>query len=767
MQPWMIGLVSGVVSSGYWPVLPPGWVILLFTVLAVLTLPWRPPGLRFICGMSCGCALALLYGTQLLKHRLVDQCVGIPVTVTGIVNSLPTERPLPRGELLQRFEFSVTGMVPAHCAGPRKLMLSYYGDDTIHPGDAWQFEAKLKKPWGLANPASFNMQVWFAQQGIDGVGNVSESIRTRKLPHDPGLLSLPDQMRQDIARRIDALQPDRDIAAILRAVTVADGSGIDPHLWFLFQQYGLNHLLVVSGLHVVMVAAVGYFFGGACLRLLAPIGFGGSWLPGVCALLLAFLYSALAGFSIPVQRALCMLACFAIASIAGRNSGSTNSLLVAAVVVLGLNPLAALGSGFWLSFGAVAALLWLARWQRGMGPVYRLLQAHGYMSLFMLPLGALFFGGGSLVAMLANLVMIPLLGWLVVPVALLAVVGYFGGLSVEPLLWQLAGWPMAALLPIAGTLAEAGGDWLYVPLTAGPGAVMLGIIAVSLLLLPGRNALKPLALLLAVPMLLPPAKADQGVTLDTQITVLDVGQGTAVIIQSGDRALLYDTGGGDPHGINTGVTAVLPFLRQQGVRALDTLIISHPDLDHSAGTTAVLEAVVVDRFRYGGANTAVPGTGRPCQAGEAWRWPGGQVFQFLSPAIEVPARSNDSSCVLQVQVGDYSMLLPGDIEEERERTLARYWAGQLRSDWLLAGHHGSRTSSSLTFLKWVQPEQVVISSGYANRFGHPHPAVMARFALQGSMAHSTAEAGALEFTFVPGQALRLKTHRQAVRRYWM
>lgn len=767
MQSWMIGLVTGIVSSGYWPVLPPGWVILLFTVLAVLTLPWRCPALRFTCGVSCGCALALAFGAQLLQHRLADQCVGIPVTATGIVNSLPTERPLPRGELLQRFEFSVTDILPAQCAGPRTLMLSYYGDDTIHPGEAWQFETRLKKPWGLANPGSFNMQVWFAQQGIDGVGSIRESIRTQKLPQDPGLLSLPDRLRQAIARRIDALQPDRDVAAILRAVTVADGSGIDPQLWFLFQQYGLNHLLVISGLHVVMVAAVGFAFGGICLRLLAPMGFGGRCLPGACALLLAFLYGALAGLSIPVQRALCMLACFAIATSSGRNSGSTNSLLVAAVVVLVLNPLAALGSGFWLSFGAVAALLWLARWQRGLGLVHRSLQAHGYMSLFMLPLGALFFGGGSLVAMLANLVMIPLLGWLVVPVALLAVVGFLSGWTFEPLLWELAGWPMATLLPVAGTLAEAGGDWLYIPLIAGPGAVLLGIIAVSLLLVPGRNALKPLALLLAVPMLLPPGTPAQGVSLDTQITVLDVGQGTAVVVQAGDRALLYDTGGGDPHGINTGVTAVLPFLRQQGIRALDTFIVSHPDLDHSAGTTAVLGALAIDRFRYGGTHPATLGTGRPCLAGEAWRWPGGQVFQFLSPAIEAPARSNDSSCVLQLQVGNYSLLLPGDIEEERERTLARYWGAHLRSDWLLAGHHGSRTSSSLTFLKWVQPDAVVISSGYANRFGHPHPAIMTRFEEQGSTTHSTADAGALEFTVAPGQALHVKSHRRTLRRYWM
>jgi competence protein ComEC len=322
------------------------------------------------------------------------------------------------------------------------------------------------------------------------------------------------------------------------------------------------------------------------------------------------------------------------------------------------------------------------------------------------------------------------------------------------------------LLPVAGSLADAGSGWLYVPLTAGPVAVFLGIIAVSLLLLPRCNALKPLALLLFVPMMLPPDNASEELSLDTTVTVLDVGQGTAVVIRSGDRALLYDTGGGDPDGLNAGVTAVLPFLRQLGITSLDTLIISHQDLDHSAGAAAVLEAMKVSRFRFGGERSAATG-GRPCLAGEAWRWPGGQVFQFLSPAVEVPVRSNDSSCVLLLQVGGYRFLLPGDIEEERERALARYWGEQLRSDWLLAGHHGSGTSSSLTFLKRVQPEVVIFSSGYANRFGHPHPSVVERLRQRESRTHATAAEGALEFTIAPGQILRVEAHRQSARRYWM
>jgi competence protein ComEC len=241
-------------------------------------------------------------------------------------------------------------------------------------------------------------------------------------------------------------------------------------------------------------------------------------------------------------------------------------------------------------------------------------------------------------------------------------------------------------------------------------------------------------------------------------------------VRSGDRALLYDTGGGDPAGVNMGSLAVLPYLQQQGITALDTLVISHPDLDHSAGTSVVRNALPVNRFRYGGVEAEEAkerGAGRPCVAGEAWHWPGGQVFQFLSPAQEVPRRSNDGSCVLQIQVGNYRLLLPGDIEADRERMLVQFWGEHLRADWLAAAHHGSKTSTSITFLKRVQPQIVVISSGYANQFRHPHAGVIERLRQQGIMIFSTAASGGLEFDVAPGQELQISAHRQIVRRYWM
>jgi len=765
MQSWMIGLVCGTVVTGLLPDLPPVQVWVPLLLVGAFGLAWkRSPG-RPVSGIACGCLLGIAWGTSLLEHRIADDCVGEALRVKGYIDSLPGHSHSVTSGVRQQFEFAVSAVEPRRCGGPRRLLLFYYGDDRMVPGQWWQLEVTLRKPWGTVNPGSLNTQAWFAQNGIDGVGSVRESGLSRKLASAQGPRGVLHRYRLMIRERIGELGLDPRASAVLRAITVADKSAVDTRLWRLFQQFGVSHLLVISGLHVAMVAAAGYLVGGLWVRVL---GAAATRLPGLFALVSASLFSALAGFSLPAQRALFMLACFVCAGFFARRTDGFNSLLLAAVLCLVINPLAAVGSGFWLSFGSVAGLLWLARWQTGLGWVYRMIRAHVFMALLMLPLGALFFGGGSLVAAPANLVMIPLVGWFVVPLGLLGSASFLMGWPVDGVFWELAAWPLTQLVPPAEQFADGAGPWLYLPLYASLPRALPGILAVFLLTLPGAKRLWALAPLLALPALLPPRPEQQRPTSDTTVAVLDVGQGTSVVIRSGARALLYDTGGGDPDGANMAGRVVLPYLRARGVTALDTLIISHPDLDHSAGVDTVLDALPVSRYRYGGEPRSAPARGgRRCVAGETWRWPGGQTFRFLSPAVETPGRSNNRSCVLQVRVGGFRMLLPGDIEAERERVLAQYWGEGLVSDWLLVAHHGSQTSSSGTFLKYVSPATGVVSSGYANRFGHPHPGVVRRLAGLGTRILDTSTGGALEFSIAPGEPLRVISYRRRARRYWM
>jgi competence protein ComEC len=506
-------------------------------------------------------------------------------------------------------------------------------------------------------------------------------------------------------------------------------------------------------------------------RLLLLPGLSVGWLPGLLALACSIAYSAMAGFLVATQRALCMLCCFILAGMAGRASGPGNTLLLAAVVVLALNPLAALGSGFWLSFCSVAALFWLSAWQRGLRSWRRVLWTHGFMSLAMVPLGAWWFGGTSVVAGPANLVMVPLVGMVVVPLALLAVVAMLALPWAEPSLWRLAAWPLQHVLPVARQLSDAGGTWFYQQTPGALADVLLACVGVALLIAPVSRYARSLALLLVLPLILPPdfparfPRAEEPAGL-TRVTVLDVGQGTSVVVEAGARVLVYDTGGGDPGGNNMAGSVLLPYLRQRGIGALDTLVISHPDNDHSAGAGTLLAALPATRV-YHGLPMPVLDSGRPCLSGQAWRWPGGQRFQFLSPEGAGAGSSNDHSCVLQIEAGGRRLLLVGDVENGRERELVRYWGETLASDWLLVAHHGSRTSSSWALLKAVQPAIAVVSAGYASRFGHPHGDVVDRLQRMGAAVHNTATGGALAFEFVPGQPVRVTSWRQQLRRFWM
>ena len=360
--------------------------------------------------------------------------------------------------------------------------------------------------------------------------------------------------------------------------------------------------------------------------------------------------------------------------------------------------------------------------------------------------------------------LVPLVGLFVVPLALSGCLLSLLGSPLDVPLWQLAAWPLELLLPRAEWLAREHSDLLYLHLAPDFPALLLAVAAVALLAMRGAPGLKAVAACLLLPMLLPPRAGPAPEDGALRVTVLDVGQGTSVLLWQGDRALLYDTGGGDPGGSTIAGSVVLPYLRHIGLRRLDTLVLSHPDTDHSAGAGTLLTNLPVGRVLYS-SGAAPRRDARRCRAGAAWRWPGGATLQFMAPAAEDHLPSNEGSCVLRVEYAGHSLLLPGDIGADRERELLRYWGPALGSDWLLAGHHGSDTSSSRSWLKTVRPRYALFSHGYRNRFGHPHPRVIARYRESGVQLLQTATRGALEITLGPGE-IQLRGHRDRGRRYW-
>lgn len=767
VRPALGGFVASVIAVGQAPALPPVWAGAVLCLAALLTLPWVRGHWRTLAACAAGAGLACIHGQTLLERRLPDACERLPMQVTGTVASLPRITLLPGERRQQRFEFLSDPLPLDHCRGPRRLLLSAGGEPELIPGERWQFEVLLRRSWGLANPGSFNMQAWYAQTGIDAVGSVRSGAPALRLQAATAGDS-HQRYRQWLSGQILTALGEGPASAILRALVVADRSGLDPALWTLFRQYGISHLLVISGLHVGMVAACGYLLGGLLSRSLALAGvYRGTALAGpLCALLLATVYTALAGFSLATTRAWLMLFCFLIAVLCGRPGLSWNNLLLAAAVLLAMNPLAALGAGFWLSFGSVACLLWLALWRPRVGLGERWLGTHAYMCLAMLPLSGWWFGGASQVAALANALLVPLMGLVVVPLALLGVVLAAFDNSLAGGVWAAAAWPLQQLLPPGQAWAEAHPGWLYAALTPTLPALALALCALVLAVMPLRAALKALLLPpLLLPLLLPlhGHRTDRADAL--HIIALDVGQGTAVLVYDRSHALLYDTGGGMPGGPDLADSVILPLLRSRGISHLDTLVISHGDHDHSAGLGTLRTRLPLGALLVGADMAAEPGA-TVCRAGQAWRWPGGTRFQVLAPAAGETASSNEGSCVLRLQAHGRSLLLPGDIGAARERQLVRYWRESLASDWALAPHHGSNTSSSSAWLKQVDPALVVYTHGRASRYGHPAAPVRERHAQLRIATYSTALEGALEWTLRPDREPQLVAHRKRSPRYW-
>ncbi|MCR9104763.1 MAG: DNA internalization-related competence protein ComEC/Rec2 [Gammaproteobacteria bacterium] len=768
MRAFIAGFLAAVLGAAYVPQLH--YLLWACSLLAAAMLCERCCGARtrrLLLGMIVGLAVAWWHGNALLQARVAPACTGQSITVSGSIASLPSAKLTYRGDTRQTVRLDVADVVPVHCRGIRSVYLSYYGDQTLLPGEAWSFSARLKRPWGSANPGSPGFQAWYAEQGIDAVGSSSVAWPTSAAVSRSGALAGINTHRHRISSALQQMHFAPSVSAVLRALVVADKDGIENSLWRLFRDLGISHLLVISGLHVGLVGGLGVLLGTAAARLFRSSTAWVQWLPALFGLVPALVYSAFAGFSLPTQRATIMLGVFLLCTALGRPASGEQRLLWAACVVLVVNPLAGIGSGFWLSFGAVLALLWLARWQRPAIPLWRrLVGTHVFMSLAMLPLSAWFFDGASVVAALANLIFIPVIGFTVVPPALLGAVAFLCGLPGYQSLWQLASLPLQVLLPISRAALEAAPGAVFLPLDVSFMTACLAVCAVTLVVLPRAAQARPYVMLflLAAVMRTNGETAVQDST--PQLTVLDVGQGTSVVLRAQGKTLVYDTGGGDPVGRNAASEVLIPYLKAEGVQSIDTLVISHGDLDHSAGLQTLLSQFTVQRLRYG-TGVATGTGGRPCRAGQSWRWTQSVQFMFLSPGTRAGDSTNNGSCVLQIALGDYRLLLAGDIDKRREREIAIYWRHELQSEWLLVPHHGSGTSSSHVLLKAVQPSISVVSASYGNPFGHPRADVLARLGLYGSAIFNTAAAGALTFEFDAAGLAAVRRFRGQGLPYWM
>jgi competence protein ComEC len=482
----------------------------------------------------------------------------------------------------------------------------------------------------------------------------------------------------------------------------------------------------------------------------------------ILALSAALGYAALAGFAVPTQRALIMLAVVLGGMLARRHVRPTHALSAALLAVLAWDPTAVLAPGFWLSFAAVAVLFATALPRAAVDPWWRrACRSQLAIAVGLLPLVVLFFQQASLVAPAANLVAVPLVGTLVVPLTLTGTVVAPWIPAIGQGLLEAAAWLLSWVLSLLGWLA--GFEWASVSLGAVSAVGWVTALAgAGLALAPRGWPARWLAAPLLAPLLL--ARYPAPGAGEVWLTALDVGQGLAVVVRTQQHTLVYDTGARFSGSFDAGRAVVVPYLRHAGVGSVDTLVVSHGDNDHIGGARSLLAALPVSRVLSAATDKLVEA--QPCLAGERWSWDGVE-FEILHPsASETLRRENDTSCVLRVVSPHGSALLTGDIERGAESQLVRTYDQALAADIMTAPHHGSRTSSSAAFVAAVQPQHVVVPAGYANRYGFPHEEVAARYELSGAKLWNTGSMGALTFRIAEHAAMVPTRQRDVAKRYW-
>jgi competence protein ComEC len=773
-----------------------------------------------------------LYAEQALNPALE----GRDVLVTGVVVSMPQ-----RNEAGLRFRLDVelaqldgqTVALPAlmdvgwyggaFSAGPAVLA----GADSVggaeqsmpvlglnrmpadvQAGERWQMTLRIKAPHGSRNPFGFDYELWLWEQGVQTTGYV------RAGPKDPDAVRLGQTWRHPVAlarqslrERIVARVEQRQFAGMIAALVVGDQNAIDRVDWDVFRATGVAHLVSISGLHITMFAWLAALLLGwlwrrsarLCLAFPAP---SAALLGGV---VLAALYALFSGWGVPAQRTCLMLATVALLRLSGARWPWPHVWMLACAVVVASDPWALLQAGFWLSFVAVGVLFatdsGAAHAKRtGAGglidKIFSNLREQWVITVTLTPLTLLLFGQVSVVGLAANALAIPWITLVVTPLAMLGVL--------LPVLWELAavaiGWLVAYLQWLA-SWPWAAMSLAVPPLWVGAAGVLGGLVAV----LPWPWSMRALGLPLLLPVLLwraplpPPGQFE--------LLAADIGQGNAVLVRTANHALLFDAGPRYSLESDAGHRVLVPLLQALHTR-LDTVVLSHRDMDHVGGAPAVLamnvEAQLWSSIESDNLLQSLRNVQR-CQAGQQWNWDG-VGFEVLHPQAadyEEKLKSNAMSCVLRISNGRQTALLAGDIEQAQEARLVaqsgRFAAGPpqgetapsggsaaraksavadsgevasvgatpLKADVLLAPHHGSKTSSSGALLDAVAPRLAIVQSGYRNRFGHPAVAVLERYRERGITVVDSPHCGAFTWqSWRPERPQNEACHRTTMQRYW-
>lgn len=714
--------------------------------------------LGFIIGWSW------VFGQTFFSVSLDERHFNQPLTMEAEVVGLPSISQSPsQGRVQTRLQFVVRILRIQHETHPEAdpvvfkrpplVQLSWYLTperlaslgQLPAPNQQWQWQVKLRANHATMNLGAFDYEAWLYQNHLAAKGYVvdkpSAQYANRLLDGDR-----PSGMRYALAQRLDVVFADSPFKGLYQALSYGDKHAIDDLQWEVMQKTGTVHLMAISGLHMGIVAVLGFLlFKGLwwlglyrCERLTLPV------LGAFGALLFAGVYLVLAGYSIPTQRAFLMVLAVVLFLLVRRHFQPWAALALAALLVVLWEPRSVLSLGFWLSFLAVGLIFAILRqpWVRAAPRWQQLVWIQLALTLGLAPFLVWAFHGIPSFGFLANLLAVPFVSFIGLPGVFL--VSLLGAVSVDLAKWWVA--PLDGLWSILWRILEwiAQGDHAYLSLGGLPLWMLVAVYTLlfAVLLWRSGRAKAVSAVGLTVFLLLawswrPDARPANG---QVNLHLLDVGQGQALILETRDHLLVYDTGARWGSGMDGSKMAILPFLHAHRWRTLNKVIVSHSDIDHAGGLARLVKHLPVGEV-YSGQPEEVQrlleeGAAQvaPCHAGQAWEWDG-VVFEILSPglpAIDAYLQSdNDRSCVLRVQAGQQTLLVTGDLGSGAEKRLLEQLQrtgreALLQANVLVAGHHGSRYSTSAAWLEQVAPKVVLFSAGYQNRFGFPHADTLAR-----------------------------------------
>lgn len=727
-----------------------------------------------IAGLLLGFTWTYGWASYHLADQLPEEWIKKDVQVIGQVISIPQYY---SHHVSFRFRVEAIMYQGKRYSSPHYLQLSWYEDQynpspvpipELKTGQTWKLTVRLKPPQGFASPFASDHSQYLFSQHIGAVGYVYTKHPPELLSEKIGWRDRINHYRETLAKEMREILYEKKQSGIIEALAIGEKSNITTEEWKVLQATGTSHLVAISGLHIGLVAGLVL---GLSVFMIKRFSFFNSRYPSIIissffALAAAIIYSALAGFAIPTQRALIMLSLVTLCLISQRSFARIYTFAAAWVLVLLWDPLATLSVSFWLSFIAVGTLFYLLSGKLlKSGKKERIKEwAHFQwgISVLLIPVTLWFFQQTPLVSPIANAIAIPWVSFVVVPLTLL---GCFFINIVSPLGVLFLEWAAYAMQAI-WFLMEWFASWPYATwqYTLPNMAVFFSLImAVIILFLPKGFPGRFFSVIAFLPVLfinLPRPNIGE-----VWIDILDVGQGLAVVARTANHILLYDSGDQFSDRLNAATAVILPFLRGTGVQQLDVLTISHSDRDHMGGANTLLQEIPIKKLIAGDRWKTQYAYAFPCYGESSWIWDE-VLFTFLHPHPEDSWEGNNASCVLKISSGSHSVLLTGDIESAAEKRLLTEQFSALSSTFLIAPHHGSRTSSTLKFVKAVNPDYVIFPAGYLNRFRFPNAKIVERYIEQGALAFTTATHGTIRLVFDAQQFASPLGFREQFKRYW-